>query len=249
MTGFFPSLPHIEDCSKHLRVYINGVCIIDTKKAKFVWLHPYYPQYYFTDFKFDSPYISAPKVVDGDKAVYTINVGQSEPKTVTLYTSGKLTGLATVEFSAMDAWFEEEEEIFIHPKDPYKRIDILQSSRHVRVELNGVVLAETRKPRLLFETSLSVRTYIPKTDCRMDLWVPSDFTTGCPYKGDAHYYDVVLPSGEKFKDIIWWYPNTNLDCAPIRGFVAFYDEKVDVWVDGEKQERPVKNPLIQNLST
>ena len=100
----------------------------------------------------------------------------------------------------MDAWFEEEEEIFIHPKDPYKvcffrtshshrlrwlilqRVDILQSSRRVRVELNGVVLAETRQPRLLFETSLPVRTYIPKTDCKMDLWVTSNLKTGCPYK-------------------------------------------------------------------
>jgi hypothetical protein len=85
------------------------------------WLHPYYPNYYFSDFKFDSPYIGAAKVVpDGDKTVYTINVGQSEPKTVTLYSAGKLAGLATVEFSAMDAWFEEDEEIFSHPKDPYK---------------------------------------------------------------------------------------------------------------------------------
>jgi hypothetical protein len=84
------------------------------------WLHPYYPNYYFSDFNFDSPYIGAPKETDGDKLVYTINVGQSEPKTVTLYTAGKLANLATIEFSAMDAWFEEEQEIFIHPKDPYK---------------------------------------------------------------------------------------------------------------------------------
>jgi hypothetical protein len=82
------------------------------------WLHPYYPIYYFSEL--DSPYISDPKDVDGDKKVYTINAGQSEPKTLTLYTSGKLAGLATVKFSEMDAWFEEDEEIFIHPKDPYK---------------------------------------------------------------------------------------------------------------------------------
>jgi len=241
---FFPSLPHIEDYSKRVRAYINGVCIIDTKKAKLVWLHRYYPKYYFSDFNFDSPYISgAPKEVDGDKKVYTINVGQSGPRTLTLYTAGKLAGLATVEFSAMDAWFEEDEEIFIHAKDPYKRVDILQSSRHVRVEVNGVILAETRSPRLLYETGLAVRTYIPKTDCRMDLWVASDLTTGCPYKGTAHYYDVILPSGEKFKDIIWWYPTTILETAPIRGYVAFYDEKVDVWVDGVKQERP--GPVVK----
>jgi len=149
-----------------------------------------------------------------------------------------LAGLATVDFSTMDAWFEEEEQIFVHPKDPYKRVDVLQSSRHVRVEVNGVVLADTRNPRLLFETGLPVRTYIPKTDCRMDLWKPSDLKSECPYKGEAHYYDVVLPSDEKFKDIVWWYPNTTLESTPIRGFVAFFDERVNVWVNGEKQESP-----------
>jgi RNase P/RNase MRP subunit p29 len=110
----------------------------------------------------------------------------------------------------MDAWFVEDEEIFIHPKDPYKvryddticqmvsphlwflngitkrRVDILQSSRHVRVELNGVILAETHSPRLLFETGLRVRTYIPKTDCKMELWVPSNTKTGCPYKVSSY---------------------------------------------------------------
>jgi len=74
----------------------------------------------------------------------------------------------------------------------------------------------------------------------MDVLVASDLTTGCPYKGEAHYYDVVLPSGEKFKDIVWWYPDTTVECKEIEGFLAFYDEKVDVWVDGEKQERPGK---------
>jgi len=239
----FSSFPHVEDCTKRIRAYINGVCLVDTIKAKFVWLHPYYPTYYFSDFNFDSPYISAPTEVGGGKKEYTIKVGQSEPKTLTLYTTGELAGLATVKFSDMDMWFEEDEEIFVHPKDPYKRVDILQSSRHIRVELNGVVLAETRSARLLFETLLSVRTYIPKTDCKMELWVPSKLKTSCPYKGTASYYDVVLPSGEKFKDIIWWYPTTILETAPIQGYVAFYDEKVDVFVDGVKQKRP--SPVVK----
>jgi uncharacterized protein (DUF427 family) len=144
-------------------------------------------------------------------------------------------------------------------------VDILQSSRHVRIEVNGLEIANTRAPHLLFETGLPVRTYIPKTDCRMDLWEPSDTMTACPYKvrhfqashllsrytidvffdvnqGEAKYYDIVLSSGETIKDAIWWYPTTTLECASIRAFVAFYDEEVDVWVDGEKQERPSKRP-------
>lgn len=134
---------------------------------------------------------------------------------------------------------------------------MLQSSRHVRVVVNDVEVANTTKPRLLFETSLPVRTYIPKTDCRMDLLVPSDLTTQCPYKvrshhgraaltthpprpvqGVANYYSVKIPDGSLVRDIVWWYRTPQLECAEIRGYVAFYDEKVDVWVDGILQERP-----------
>jgi len=138
----------------------------------------------------------------------------------------------------MDAWFEEDEQIYIHPKDPYKRVDVLHSSRHIRIEVNGVEVANSRAPRLLYETGLHVRTYLSKTDCRMDLLVPSDLTTGCPYKGEANYYHVKLPSGEQFDNIVWWYRNPNLECAAINNCVAFWDEKVDVWVDGVKQPRP-----------
>lgn len=130
---------------------------------------------------------------------------------------------------------------------------MLQSSRHVRVEVNGVEVANTTKPRLLFETGLRVRTYIPKTDCRMDLLEPSNLTTECPYKvcreinafqsdrltemkGVASYYSVRTPTGLA-EDVVWWYRTPQAECIEIKGFAAFYDEKVDVWVDGEKQKR------------
>ncbi|KAF9475971.1 DUF427-domain-containing protein [Pholiota conissans] len=242
MPAFFP-LPHVEDCHKRIRAYICGVCLIDTRKAKLVWLHHHYPTYFVL--KDDLPlswYLSVASTTDTE-TIYNVSAGGApyDEKTrgaVILYLTGPLQGLALIKFSAMDAWFEEDEEIFIHPKDPYKRIDILQSSRHVRIEVNGIEIANTRAPRLLFETGLPVRTYIPKTDCRMDLWVPSMTQTGCPYKGMANYYNVVLSSGETFRDIVWVYPNTTAEASAIRGFVAFFDEKVDVWVDGEKQSPP-----------
>jgi len=161
---------------------------------------------------------------------------------VTVYdqNAGELAGLLKITFGAMDAWFEEEEQIHGHPKDPYKRVDVLQSSRHVRVEVKGVEVANTHSPLRLFETSLPVRTYIRKTDCRLDLLKPSELTSLCPYKGVANYYDVQLGAehgNELVKDIVWWYKNPILECALIRGYIAFYDEKVDVWVDGVKQEK------------
>lgn len=139
-----------------------------------------------------------------------------------------------------------------------QRVDVLQSSRHVRVELDGIELANTSKPRLLFETLLPVRTYIPKTDCRLELFENSVLETQCPYKvcdpsipksfhniqllavqGIANYYSIRLPSTTSLaKDIVWSYRTPLAAVAEIRGYVAFYDEKVDVWVDGVKQERP-----------
>jgi uncharacterized protein (DUF427 family) len=133
----------------------------------------------------------------------------------------------------------------------------------IRIEINGIEIANTRAPRLLFETGLPVRAYIPKTDCRMDLWTPSTHTTGCPYKvrayrtglavppyatcvlqGIANYYNIVLSSGDTFENILWWYQNPTVECSAIQGFVAFFDERLDVFVDGEKQERPASGLYI-----
>lgn len=136
-----------------------------------------------------------------------------------------------------------------------QRVDVLQSSRHIRIELNGQEIANTRRPRLLFETSLHVRTYIPKTDCRMDLLVPSQTTTQCPYKvcrcsseldiyqivpvkqGVANYYNIRLPDRTLAEDTVWWYRTPLPECVEIKGLVAFYDEKLDVYVDDVLQPR------------
>ncbi|KIM40709.1 hypothetical protein M413DRAFT_446106 [Hebeloma cylindrosporum] len=240
MSLFFPSLPHIESTSKRIRVYKRGVCLVDTKNAKLVWLHPNYPIYYFLKDDMPTLYlVELESETTENQITYSVFMGENTEGLATLHKTGPLAGLATLKFDTMDAWFEEDEQIFIHPKDPYKRVDILQSSRHIRIEINGTEIANTRAPRLLFETDLPVRTYIPKTDCRMDLWTPSTHTTGCPYKGVANYYNIVLSSGETFENILWWYPNTTVECSAIKGFVAFFDERLDVWIDGEKQERPV----------
>ena len=139
----------------------------------------------------------------------------------------------------MDAWFEEDDEVFVHPRDPYHRVDVLNSSRHVKVVVGGEVVAETRRPRVLLETGLPPRYYIPKLDVRLDLLTPSRTTTRCPYKGTASYWTVNL-KGKEFKDIVWAYPSPIPECPKIENLFCFYDEKVDaVYVDGELQKRPV----------
>jgi uncharacterized protein (DUF427 family) len=134
------------------------------------------------------------------------------------------------DWGAMDAWFEEDEEVFTHARDPYRRIDALRSSRHVRVELDGVVLADSRRPTVLFETGLRPRYYLPKVDVRTDLLEPTDTVTSCPYKGQARYWSARV--GERVeRDVAWSYPTPLPESAPVAGLVCFYDERLDVLVD------------------
>ncbi|MEV7340950.1 DUF427 domain-containing protein [Streptomyces sp. NPDC093544] len=147
----------------------------------------------------------------------------------------------------LDHWYEEEEEIFIHPRDPHKRVDALPSSRHVQVEIEGTVVADTRRPVLLFETGLPVRYYVPREDVRLDLLVPTDHSTGCPYKGTAEYWswrgDADVPA-----NLVWSYPDPLPAVATVTGLLAFYNEAVEITVDGERVERPV-TPFSKTLST
>jgi uncharacterized protein (DUF427 family) len=138
----------------------------------------------------------------------------------------------------MDAWFEEDEEVFTHPRDPYTRVDILASSRHVRVEVAGVTVAESSSPRLLFETGLPARYYLPKPHVRLDLLVPTDTVSHCPYKGRAEWWSVHTPDGTVHPDLAWSYRTPLPESRQVAGLIAFYDEKVDVHVDGVRQERP-----------
>ncbi|KAA1467611.1 DUF427-domain-containing protein [Dentipellis sp. KUC8613] len=237
----FPPAGHVEDSPKRIRVFFKGKYIVDTKKAKLVWEHSYYPQYYFAKADVPEKYLQAKASNTSAESseVHDVVVGNNRAEEgAVVFKDGDLKGLVKIVFGKMDAWFEEEEQIFVHPKDPYKRVDILQSARHIRVEIEGVEVANTTRAFLLYETGLPVRTYLPKTDAHLELLRDSDLTTACPYKGVAHYYDVVLPSGKTAKDVVWWYRAPLPDCGQIKGYVAFYDEKVDVWVDGEKVERP-----------
>jgi uncharacterized protein (DUF427 family) len=135
----------------------------------------------------------------------------------------------------IEHWYEEDEEIFVHPRDPYKRVDALPSSRHVQVSVDGVVVADTRRPVLVFETRLPVRYYIPPEDVDLSRLVRSVLRTRCPYKGEARYWSV----RGGLDNIVWTYPDPIPAAAAIRDHVAFYNEVVDITVDGEPVERPV----------
>ena len=142
------------------------------------------------------------------------------------------------DWGKMDKWLEEEEEIFVHPRDPYKRVDMLQSSWHVRVLVGGETTAETRRPRLLFETNHPTRYYIPREDARMGLLEPSATTSRCPYKGVASYWSVRI-SDKLFPDLVWSYQEPIPECPKIKGLLCFFQERdAVIYVDGEQVPVP-----------
>jgi uncharacterized protein (DUF427 family) len=147
-----------------------------------------------------------------------------------------LAGYVILDFRGFDAWYEEDEPVLGHPRDPFHRVDMRRSSRHVRVERNGELLAESSRPTLLFETGLPTRFYLPREDVLADLR-PSARQTYCPYKGQASYWSVEV-AGRLHPDLAWSYEDPLRDAAPVAGLVAFYDERVDVVLDGERRSRP-----------
>jgi uncharacterized protein (DUF427 family) len=150
-----------------------------------------------------------------------------------------LEGYVELDFDAFDQWLEEDEPILSHPRDPFHRVDVRRSSRSVVVEHEGTVLAETTRSRRLFETSLPVRTYFPREDVRLDRLVPSDTLTACAYKGETTSYWAVERADGRRVDVAWSYEHPLPDAVEVTGLVAFFDERVDVVVDGERRERPI----------
>ena len=241
-----PERIHIENGAKRVRTYLGGELIADTKRLKLVWEVPYYPAYYFPREDVRMELLAAngrtrrsPRL--GDAHNFAVQVGDHRVEDAAWHYPQspveELRDLFRFDWNAMDGWFEEDEEVYVHPHDPYTRIDILHSSRHVEVEVNGVKVADTHRPTLLFETRLPPRYYIPKVDVRMDLLIPTDTVTGCAYKGFAQYWSVAA-GDETAKDLAWSYKTPLPENVKIAGLVAFYNEHADLIVDGERQARP-----------
>jgi uncharacterized protein (DUF427 family) len=236
----------VEQGAKRVRAYLGGELVADTTRPLLVWEKPYYPTYYFPVDDVRTELLEADGGVAhspsrGDGRTFTIRAGGKQaPAAALRYDKSpfeELRDAIRVDWDAMDAWFEEDEQVFTHPRDPYTRVDILSSSRHVRVDVDGVTVAESAKPTLLFETGLPVRYYLPKTHVRMDLLTPTERESHCPYKGQAEWWSVRV--GEAVHDdLAWSYPTPLPESQKIAGLVAFYDEKVDLYVDGVLQDRP-----------
>ena len=236
----------VETGSKRVRGVLGGVTVVDTIEPRLVWEKPFYPTYYFPvdDVRMDLVAETGEtrrSPSRGTATRYAVGAGGREIADAAYrYPDSpieELRDLIAFEWGSMDHWFEEDEEVFVHSRNPYTRVDVLASSRHVEIRIEGVTVAETTKPTLLFETGLPVRYYLPKTDVRMDLLTPTDHRTECPYKGTARYWTVEI-AGTRTENVVWSYPFPVHESGGIAGLMAFYDERVDVVVDGVVQERP-----------
>ncbi len=233
----------VEQGAKRVRAFLGGQAVADTIRPTYVWESPYYPTFYFpvedVRVELEPTGRTAHSPSRGEGELYTIRVGDRVAEDAALrYPDSPLEalrGLVRLDWKAMDAWFEEDEEVYTHARDPHTRIDILPSSRHIRVEVDGVVVAESKRPMLLFETGLRTRYYLPKTDVRLDLLEHTDTITHCPYKGQAEYWAIRTPTGLK-QDLAWSYRTPLPESQRIAGLIAFYNEKVEQYIDGRREE-------------
>jgi uncharacterized protein (DUF427 family) len=226
----------------------GGETVADSRRVKLLHESGHLPVYYFPKedvrmelleesdhttrcpFKGEASYWS---VKVGDRVSENAVWGYPEP----IDSAPPIAGYVAFYWNRMDHWFEEDEEVYVHPRDPYHRVDVLESSRRVKVSVGGEVVAETERPRVMFETGLPPRYYIPPEDVREEVLLMSETTTRCPYKGVASYWSVEA-GGERVEDLVWCYPDPIPEATKIKGLLAFFDEKVDLEVDGERQERP-----------
>ena len=148
-----------------------------------------------------------------------------------------LDGHWTFAWEAGLRWYEEALEVRVHARDPHKRVDVVPSERHVQVAVGGTVVADSRRPHALFETGLPTRWYLPPEDVDQAPLEPSETVTMCPYKGTARYWSVRVGDA-LHHDLAWSYPEPVVECPRIAGLVCFFNERVDLTVDGEPVERP-----------
>ncbi len=239
---------YLEPTPKRIRAQVAGETVLDSRRALLLQESGLMPIYYFppADVRTDlltptDKHTHCPK--KGEASYYSLQVGDRVVENAAWYYPEPLEGAPPIKdliafyWDRIDRWFEEDEEVFGHARDPYHRIDTRKSGRRVKVSLHGETLAESSRAVALFESNLPVRWYLPREDVLAEL-ESSDTTSICPYKGEAGYHSVRLGDGTVVEDLIWYYPDPLPDAITVAGLLCFYNEKVDLELDGEAQPRP-----------
>jgi uncharacterized protein (DUF427 family) len=240
---------YLEPSPKRVRVVVGGETVADSRRVLMLHESGHQPIYYFPPEDVRSEFLEAsdrhtrcPK--KGEASYYTIRTPDRVVEAGAWYypdpieSAPPIKGLIAFYWNRMDHWYEEDEEVFVHPRDPYHRVDVLASDRLVRVSVGGQLLAESSRAVALFESNLPARWYLPREDVVAEL-EDSETITRCPYKGAASYHSVRLDDGTVERDLIWCYREPRDEVGRIRGLLCFFNERVDLELDGELQERPV----------
>ena len=233
-----------EPSPRRVRCGFNGETIADSTSMRLLYEPGHLPVYYFPrqDVRLDllnRTEHSTHCPWKGEASYWTIDVGGKALENSAWTYEDPYPEIAGIKdfvsfyWKRMDHWYEEDEEVFVHPRDPYHRVDVVDAKRLVKVVLGGRIIAETRRARFLFETGLPTRYYIPREDVRADLLEPSQTTTACPYKGIASYHGARI-DGAVYEDIVWYYPDPIAECPRIKDYLCFSNENVDdILVDGQ----------------
>lgn len=233
-----------EPGSKRVRGMLGGEIVFDTISPLLVWEIPYYPTYYIPEADVRTELLVETGELKrspsrGDATQFVVKAGNAEGAAYAFLDPliPEISGHYAFVWRTLDHWFEEDEEVFVHARDPHTRVDVLPSSRRVRVEVDGLTVADSTNAAFLYETGLPTRYYLPKNDVRMDLLTPTDLATACPYKGTARYWNLDM-DGETHENIVWAYDSPLPESLGIGAMVAFYNERVDIYIDEILQERP-----------
>ncbi|MFD0137644.1 DUF427 domain-containing protein [Streptomyces sp. NPDC127159] len=237
---------HVEPVPRRIRGLIGGRVVFDTRGALYVWEWRAYPQ-----FSIPVEDLVEGVLIDDDHTEHhgagparrhTLRVGSElREGAAWVWEEGspeRLLNTVRFDWDALDSWFEEDEPVFVHPRSPYSRVDALRSASSVRVELDGVVLAEAPNCVKLFETGLPTRYYVERMQVDWTKLRRSDTVTRCPYKGTTSGYWSFDSDTASHEDIVWAYDFPTVHANRIAGLAAFYNEHVDLYVDGVLLPRP-----------
>jgi uncharacterized protein (DUF427 family) len=247
---------HIEKSPRRVRVEWGGEIVADSTATLMVRESDHVPVYYFprSDVRMElltSTEQSTYCPFKNNASYWSINVPGNVPGNLTDQTLEDAVWSYEAPFeevsalkdhfafywNKMDRWFEEDEEIFVHPRDPYKRIDAIKSSRSVKVVLGGETVAESAQATFVFETGMPTRYYLPMDDVRMELLTRSDTSTRCPYKGQASYWSV-RAGGQVYDDIVWGYPDPVAEAPKLKNLLCFFNENVDaIFINGQAEPK------------
>ena len=229
---------------KHVRAAVDGIFVVDMRPPLLVWESSRYPWYFTSADRIAGELVAAGEgprsrsLGPCEQFDLVVRSGRVLPRAVRRYPQAKnelVQDSYTFDWDAFDTWFEENEVVIVHARDPYVRLDTLASSRHVVVTLGGVTLADSRRPVVLLETGLPPRFYLPRVDVRMDLLTPSAAISRCPYKGTANYWSIQA-DGRELADAVWTYEQPLPEVPKIAGLVSFWPERsrdLQITVDGE----------------